>query len=61
VTRPGRCAAQIEFLRFPPEEVAAWLERNGRAVEDGARSLAELYAKDVSAPRPARQRVGFGL
>ena len=37
VTRPGRCAAQIEFLRFPPEEVAAWLERQGqRSGEDGA-------------------------
>jgi hypothetical protein len=59
VTRPGRCAAQIEFVRFPPEEVAAWLERNGRAGASESRTLAELYSKDV-APVRDRRRVGFG-
>ena len=35
--RPARCAARVEFLRFPPEEVAAWLERQGRGpASDGA-------------------------
>ncbi|MDX6504499.1 MAG: hypothetical protein QOE29_1624 [Gaiellaceae bacterium] len=59
VTRPGRCASQIEFVRFPPEEVAAWLERHDREPEDASRSLAELYSRDVAPRREGRQRVGF--
>jgi hypothetical protein len=61
VTRPGRCASQIEFLRFPPEEVAAWLERKGEDPSGESRTLAELYARDVATPPAARQRVGFGV
>jgi hypothetical protein len=42
VTRPGRCASQIEFKPMTAEEVAAWTGENDAA--EGA-TLAELYAR----------------
>lgn len=48
VSRPGRCAAAIEFLPLSKEEARAWLERKERpdlaADVDGERTLAELFA-----------------
>jgi hypothetical protein len=41
VTRPGRCASQIEFLPMTADEVAAWA---GEDAVEGA-TLAELYAR----------------
>lgn len=41
VTRPGRCASQIEFGPLTAEEASEWL---GVEVEEGG-TLAELYAK----------------
>lgn len=42
VTRPGRCASQIEFKPMTADEVAAWTGENDAA--EGA-TLAELYAR----------------
>ena len=41
VTRPGRCASQIEFAPMTPEEVSAW---TGGETSD-ALTIAELYAR----------------
>jgi hypothetical protein len=61
VSRPGRCAAKVEFLPFPAEEAAHWLEE--RRVERnavGGGTLADLFAhaagKDVDVSIP----IGFG-
>src|ERR671934_2338409 len=46
VARPGRCAANIDFVALAPDEARAWLAAHG--VEDGAaesRILASLYAQ----------------
>ena len=62
VSRPGRCAANIDFTALPADEAAAWLgERGIDAEPDGdARILASLYAElegfDPAEPQPS---VGF--
>ena len=47
VSRPGRCAARIEFTAFPPEEAREWFEAKERpdlaAQVRGELTLAELY------------------
>jgi hypothetical protein len=62
VARPGRCAAKIEFLPFPPQEAAAWLvahERDPGAAQ--AATLANLFAgADAREPEPPRP-IGFGV
>jgi hypothetical protein len=62
VSRPGRCAANIDFVPLPADEAAAWLSEHGIDTQpDGARILASLYAElegfDPAMPRPS---VGFG-
>jgi hypothetical protein len=53
VRRPGRCAAQIEFVPMTAEEVAAW---RGISLEEAeAITLAELYAgegREALEPEP---------
>ena len=44
VSRPGRCAAQLEFGPLSAEEASTWL---GAEVEEGG-TLAELYARKPS-------------
>jgi ATP-dependent 26S proteasome regulatory subunit len=45
VARPGRCAANIEFLPLSPEEANAWLERHDHPQPvEGSTLLASLYA-----------------
>jgi hypothetical protein len=45
VSRPGRCAANIEFVPLSQEEAAAWLaERDSRESVTGAATIASLYA-----------------
>jgi Domain of unknown function (DUF5925) len=45
VSRPGRCAANIEFNALSREEAAAWLaERQSRESVAGAATIAALYA-----------------
>lgn len=58
VSRPGRCASQIEFVAFPPSEADAWLEAHGREGDGSARTLAALYGEDESSA-PVVRRVGF--
>lgn len=47
VSRPGRCAAAIEFLPLSADEARAWLDRRDRpdlaAQVTGERTLAELF------------------
>ena len=60
VSRPGRCAANIEFDALSEKEASAWLERHGASDEAAApRILASLYAqvegRDTGeAPRASR-------
>lgn len=62
VSRPGRCAAQIEFDAFTRQEASAWLKKKGHVVDDLADELplADLYAL-VRREHPETRgiRVGF--
>ncbi len=64
VTRPGRCASQIEFQPLSPAEAKAWLHaRNGRGeatIPKGLRTIAELYALLEGRPVQERLAIGFG-
>lgn len=45
VSRPGRCAARIEFGPFKGSEGKAWANAHGVAFDgDGQKTIAELYA-----------------
>jgi hypothetical protein len=45
VSRPGRCAANIDFTPLSREEAAAWLaERESQESVDGGATIASLYA-----------------
>jgi hypothetical protein len=60
VARPGRCAANVDFLPLSAEEAQGWLERHGvdRPV-DGTATLASLYAL-AEGLDPSEERVtGF--
>jgi len=60
VSRPGRCAATIEFAAFPAEEATRWLEDHGVALAPGSATLAELFAMaEGREARPPRPPVGF--
>jgi hypothetical protein len=63
VTRPGRCASQIEFLPLSSKEAALWLPshadlRNGMAPK-GPRTIAELYASLEGRMVLERLTIGF--
>jgi hypothetical protein len=61
VSRPGRCAANIDFTPLSAEEAGRWLaERGIDAAPDGAQILASLYAEaeGLDRARP-RRSVGF--
>jgi hypothetical protein len=65
-TRPGRCAARIEFGPFATEEAAAWLERHGAPGEPPAHpTLARLFAQmrgdELPDGEPRARRFGFGV
>jgi hypothetical protein len=59
VSRPGRCAARIEFVPFPPNEAAEWLAGYGSEAEPRELTLAELYALGTGAEVKQKQRIGF--
>lgn len=59
VSRPGRCAARIEFTPFPPEEADAWLERHGKVGDGSSRTLASLFGHGDEIERPRRRPFGF--
>jgi hypothetical protein len=60
VARPGRCAANIEFLRLDAPAASAWLQRHGLAAGGrGSRTLASLYAELEGRDPADEQLVGF--
>ena len=64
ISRPGRCAARIEFAPFGREEAEVWLaERGGPAGAPEHPTLARLYAHlrgaELPDGRAVRPRVGF--
>ncbi len=59
VSRPGRCASQIEFTAFTSEEAADWLEAYGSDVSPRAGTLATLYALESGLEPPEPRPVGF--
>ena len=61
VSRPGRCAAQVEFTAFPPQEADAWLERHGKVGDGSARTLASLFGHDTGIERSERRPLGFSV
>ena len=59
VTRPGRCLARVEFVRFGATEAEEWLERNGVERDGRTGTLASLFATAAGEEPPTRPRVGF--
>jgi hypothetical protein len=59
VSRPGRCAAAVEFGSFGAEEASAWLARHDVESTAESATLAELYALATGAELPVRHRIGF--
>ncbi|MBD0318600.1 MAG: hypothetical protein ICV71_08740 [Thermoleophilia bacterium] len=62
VARPGRCAANVEFVPLGADEASAWFERRGVAERATTpTTLATLYAlaEGLDPSRP-REPVGFG-
>ena len=59
VTRPGRCLARVEFVRFGAAEAEEWLERNGVERDGRTGTLASLFATAAGEEPPERPRVGF--
>jgi Domain of unknown function (DUF5925)/ATPase family associated with various cellular activities (AAA) len=63
VTRPGRCASQVEFLPLSSAEAKAWLkarnERQISIVPKEPRTIAELYALLEGRVIPDRTAIGF--
>lgn len=60
VSRPGRCAARLTFEELDRETVAAWAVSHDVELEDGPRTLAELYAAaEHYEQSTSRRRVGF--
>jgi hypothetical protein len=62
VTRPGRCAAQIEFDALPPAEAMSWLTAHGccaAATPKGSKTIAELYAMLKGRATPEHPPIGF--
>ncbi|MEN3341463.1 MAG: hypothetical protein V7644_867 [Actinomycetota bacterium] len=62
VSRPGRCAANVEFAPLGVDESAAWLRRHRVEGEPPGRSLlASLYAQlEGGGPSSPRTSIGFG-
>ena len=59
VSRPGRCASQIEFAAFSAEEAAEWLARHGADASGQAATLATLFAGESGFEQVERRKVGF--
>jgi hypothetical protein len=65
VSRPGRCAARVEFGPFANDEAARWLERHGGAADVPERpTLARLFARlrgdEIPVTEIDKPRFGFG-
>lgn len=62
VRRPGRCAAEVEFLPLSVEEANAWLAPRSELRVERASRVCDLYALvngDELAPREMRIPIGF--
>ena len=59
VSRPGRCAASIEFRPLSRDEARAWLARQGAKGLDAAATLAQLYARLEGREPPPERVFGF--
>jgi hypothetical protein len=63
ITRPGRCASQVEFLPLSPAEAKLWLSSHGNGCDGiaskGPRTIAELYAMLEGRMVPERLPMGF--
>jgi Domain of unknown function (DUF5925) len=61
VARPGRCAANIEFVPLERDEARAWLQTRGLDADlDGSELLASLYSRlDGREAVDATQAAGF--
>lgn len=63
VTRPGRCASQIEFLPMAHSEAKTWLKKHAQRPEvvtpNGSRTIAELYALLEGRVISDSPRIGF--
>ncbi len=59
VSRPGRCAAKIEFGAFPAAEAALWLEAQEVEAEARELALAELFASRAGLEIEVSGRLGF--
>jgi len=60
VARPGRAAANIEFVALSAAEAADWLERHAVEQAPGPATLAELYARAEGRDPGAVQLSSFG-
>ena len=60
VSRPGRCAALVEFTSMEIAEAERWLLTSGSSARvSGATTLAELYAILAGQDPPRRRQIGF--
>ena len=59
VSRPGRCAVQIEFSAFTADEAAEWFAARGIEGSSRTGSLASLYGRGEGFDEPVRRKVGF--
>lgn len=63
VTRPGRCASQVEFLPLTPDEARTWLtthnESRAAIAPKAPKTVAELYALLKGHMVSDRARIGF--
>jgi hypothetical protein len=59
VSRPGRCASQIEFTAFSADEAAEWLARHGAEAVPRPGTLASLYARETGVEPPEPRPIGF--
>jgi hypothetical protein len=61
VARPGRAAANVDFLPLSRTEASAWLRERGIDLNTDSRTIASLYAQvDGRDPGESVPSVGFG-
>jgi hypothetical protein len=65
ITRPGRCAAMVEYKKFEADEAIEWLDKHGVKNADekvlGATAIAEMYGMMEGFKEVEEEFVGFGF
>lgn len=63
VSRPGRCASEIEFTSLKGEEAISWRKENSLAIKSKGATLAELYGEldNFSGAKERRRAYGFAV